>query len=683
MSNLESLKTNLIGRLKKIKLNTSDCLLPIFECVVNSIQSIEERTELDKNFSITDGKITVEFVYDSTQLINNNEQDHPITGFKIFDNGCGFNSKNYESFTTFDSEYKESKGCKGIGRLQWLKEFDHADVYSKFIEGGKVNIKNFNFSAKGIVGLDKNAFTFSEDNFCTVVYLSKVIEQYNEKLQISAKNFATKLLNHILWYFLRPEKCPIIEIKTKNGKLSLEGIFNEIELHDIKEEVFNIKDTIFTIYHIKIRNGTSNKAVLTQAANGRAVKEKNIRNELGLSQPLVDESGNFSYMAFVFSDYFDQIVNTERTELNFSKNNNETDLFINVITEKDFLNGVFPYIKSFLKDLIEQENALKLKKICNFINEKPNYKFLLDKNRVSKDQLLDFSLKNNENNNEIETHLFKLKMNIINDNISKGNSLKLRNLETKEDFEEYKKDLNSYLQNLKAINQSSLAEYVVHRKVIIDLLSKAIGIQNNQKFVNESVIHKLVFPMRENFENAWPDENNLWLIDERLSFNSYLASDISFKSMPITDSNSDKRPDILSCYDKPFLLSEDKHNPFHSFTIIEFKRPMRGNISAKADNNPIEQVLNYIKELQNNKLRTYNGREINARNCPIYCYIIADITSGVAEACIDRDFIQTSDGNGYFGFIKSKNAFITVMSYDGLLQSATERNQSFFDKLNI
>lgn len=107
-------KTNLKGRLKKIKLSSNDCFLPIFECVVNSIQSIEERALSDKNFSIKDGKIDIEFVYDDKQ-IGKDWSETPITGFKVSDNGCGFNSKNYDSFKTFDSDYKEEKGCKGVG----------------------------------------------------------------------------------------------------------------------------------------------------------------------------------------------------------------------------------------------------------------------------------------------------------------------------------------------------------------------------------------------------------------------------------------------------------------------------------------------------------------------------------------------------------------------------------------
>ena len=41
----------------------------------------------------------------------------------ITDNGCGFDEKNFSSFTTADSRFKESKGAKGVGRFIWLKAF--------------------------------------------------------------------------------------------------------------------------------------------------------------------------------------------------------------------------------------------------------------------------------------------------------------------------------------------------------------------------------------------------------------------------------------------------------------------------------------------------------------------------------------------------------------------------------
>lgn len=46
-----SIKTNLVGRLRNLQLSKSRALLPLFEAVVNSIHSIDDRLEKDPTVS--------------------------------------------------------------------------------------------------------------------------------------------------------------------------------------------------------------------------------------------------------------------------------------------------------------------------------------------------------------------------------------------------------------------------------------------------------------------------------------------------------------------------------------------------------------------------------------------------------------------------------------------------------
>jgi hypothetical protein len=45
----------------------------------------------------------------------------------------------------------------------------------------------------------------------------------------------------------------------------------------------------------------------------------------------------------------------------------------------------------------------------------------------------------------------------------------------------------------------------------------------------------------------------------------------------------------------------------------------------------------------------------------------------------------TADGMGYFGYHhdESYNAYIQVVSFDGLVESAKERNRAFFDEMGL
>jgi hypothetical protein len=78
------------------------------------------------------------------------------------------------------------------------------------------------------------------------------------------------------------------------------------------------------------------------------------------------------------------------------------------------------------------------------------------------------------------------------------------------------------------------------------------------------------------------------------------------------------------------------------------------------------------------------GRPIpNSEYIPGFCYIICDITTTIRERCDFLDLRVTSDKLGYFGFHKTFNAYIEVISFDRLLNMATERNRAFFDKLGL
>lgn len=48
-----------------------------------------------------------------------------------------------------------------------------------------------------------------------------------------------------------------------------------------------------------------------------------------------------------------------------------------------------------------------------------------------------------------------------------------------------------------------------------------------------------------------------------------------------------------------------------------------------------------------------------------------------------HDAILTSDGLDYFFYHKQYRAYVEVISFDQLVNSARERNRAFFDKLGL
>jgi hypothetical protein len=116
--------------------------------------------------------------------------------------------------------------------------------------------------------------------------------------------------------------------------------------------------------------------------------------------------------------------------------------------------------------------------------------------------------------------------------------------------------------------------------------------------------------------------------------------------------------------------------------VIEIKRPLRNDVSEGKD--PIQQCLEYVSRVRAGGVKTASGRPIpTSQEIPAFCYVVADLTPTMVERCKYASLRPTHDGLGYFGFNEPYKAYIEVMSFDRLVNAATERNRAFFDKLRL
>lgn len=53
------------------------------------------------------------------------------------------------------------------------------------------------------------------------------------------------------------------------------------------------------------------------------------------------------------------------------------------------------------------------------------------------------------------------------------------------------------------------------------------------------------------------------------------------------------------------------------------------------------------------------------------------------DRCELASLRPTQDGLSYFGFNDARRVYIEVMSFDGLVNGASQRNRAFFDKLGL
>ena len=169
---------------------------------------------------------------------------------------------------------------------------------------------------------------------------------------------------------------------------------------------------------------------------------------------------------------------------------------------------------------------------------------------------------------------------------------------------------------------------------------------------------------------------NLWLIDDRLAYHHFLASDKPIKSIPMLENSVDKRMDI-AIFDAALSYTSDPDN-INSITIVELKRPQRDD----ANNDPVLQVLKYVRDIKIGQIKKKNGRDFgDVSRVAFYCYVIGDLTPSLRESAESRGLTETQDKGGYFGYNPMHGAYVEVISYDKLLKDAKQRNKALFDKL--
>jgi len=625
-----SLNTSLKGRLRNTILPKTSALLPLLEAVVNSIHSIDERIKNEKRFQLSDSYIRVKLIRSGQSTFDGTKEE--LTGFEIIDNGIGFTENNYNSFCTLDTDYKLDKGCRGIGRLLWLKAFSKVTIESNYKEEGENKYRSFDFNITNDIFNEKNDVSDFEDNL-TSVKLLNINQKYIQFIPKANEAISHCLLEHCLWYFLRDGGVPKITIED-DDIISLDNEFESYMLNASDRETFLIKSNEFEITHVKLKTSTKNKHTIIFSAADRVVTEESLSGKIpGLFGVLNDGENIFCYMCFVSSSYLTDKVTPERLGFNISET--VEGLFQNEeISFNEIRSAVVEKVKNYLAEFLEQNKEVGKKKVTDFVAQKaPRYRPIL--NRLSDDEkIVDPNISDKDLELMLHSHLMKMESELLS----------------------------------------------------LDLFGKAIEKKENGKYVREDVIHKLIMPMQKDSNELFANDSNLWLIDERLAIHNYLASDKTIKSMPITEAEVTKEPDLLglNIYDNPLLVHEGQTLPLASITVVEIKRPLRNDAKQGEEKDPIEQALGYLERIRIGSVNTESGRKIpNSENVPGFCYVLCDLTESIEKRCKLFGLRITADKMGYFGYNDNYGAYIEVISFDRVLNMAKERNRAFFDKLGL
>lgn len=670
-------QTNISGKVRNTKLPKRKALWPLFEIISNAIHAIEEKGNLKK------GVIEVNLIRngDSDLLASLDEIDsYPINSFKVSDNGIGFTNSNFKSFLTAESDYKIEKGAKGIGRFVSLKAFRSVIYSSNFKSKDSVIKRSFEFKASG-----KGIFYYKEEptdekKIGTIVLLNNFREEYQKHSPLTLDDLAERIVTHFLIYFIQ-EKAPYIYLIDGNGqKVLLQNYYSNTIKGSIKKSEFELGDNSFKVWLLRVFNTRTTHSI-HYCANDREVKKDNLAQYIpDLGRRIIEEDENyFVYHTYITGNFLDENVDSDRTDFSLHIEENDDEKDDNEITLRKIRSKTIESVEGLLEKYLEKVRSKKFEEYEQHIyQDAPQFKTILkyEPEAIKK-------MPPNLKGNKLDIELFKVQGKLEAAVKELGNKV-LNNGSSFENTEEYKKSYSDYIEKFNDIGKANLARYIVHRKSVIDLLDKFIGLDEDDNFQTEDTIHSIFFPIRSESDEIDYSQQNLWLIDERLSYHNYLASDKSFKKIKVTDSNSLDRPDLLIFNDSFVFVDDDA--PHNSYTIVEFKRPERGSYSeGSPKKNPVDQVVKYIRTIRENKAKDRKGKVIQfiGPNIPFYAYIIADFNKSLEDILDDKDFKKTPDGMGYFKFHDKYNAYIEVITYQKVLKDAKNRNRILFEKLGL
>jgi hypothetical protein len=660
------LRTSIAGKLENTALPVSRPLAPLYEAIHNAMQAIDDAGDGSHEITITIERLA--------ELLE--EGVARPTGFVIRDTGIGFDDDNSRSFFTAESRYKADKGGKGNGRFLWLKAFDHVAVDSHFKDlDGKLRRRNFVFDRREDQDVPDSIPPVS-DAIGSTLTLTDMNEKLSKLLSRALEWYADRIIAHFLPYFRRAN-CPHISINDGAAPIVLNERFAKTVAPNAVPHPFKIDEDSFTLTGYRITSAEARDNMLCFAARGRAVKRERLAKYVqGLERKIENDDGSASaYVAFVEGERLDSMVRSDR--LGFEIDEDEDDLFDGAKSLSTIRSGALDIIREELAPFLGRIREHKEDAVSRYVSERaPEYRRLL---KTQKARLLE-ALPANPRPKDIEAALGTVWLERQSDLKAEGKAL-LEFEPGSDTMEKYQAQMEGFLTKFEDLDQTALAQHIIHRRIVLNLLDQALRRDDDTgRYQLEAVVHRLIHPMRKSSDEIEFEEQNLWILDDRLTYHDFMESDKELRSSARIESNSRTRPDLLAVFDRTLTFREGR-DPTTSFVVVEFKRPDRNSF----DRSPLSQVYDQVRDIRAGTFKDRHGRPIEgaSREAPAFCYVVCDVTHAVNRGAVDASGQLTPDGRGYFGWNPQLKLYFEIISYEKLVGDALRRNRMLFKKLGL
>ena len=377
----------------------------------------------------------------------------------------------------------------------------------------------------------------------------------------------------------------------------------------------------------------------------------------------VERTRNYIIKAYVFGPYLDRNVSLERGGFEF---NMESDLFFG-ISQAEIEQAAATIAQEAVGADIALRQEKKRERVQAYVDEEaPWHKEVLSKVDLT-------AMSYHPTTEEMEAVLQREKF-------SQERAIK-REVETllsEASIEDARESVLEIVSKIAGTSKNDLIHYIALRRTILDIFGKSLEVDTAGRYSSEGVVHDIIFPRKGDSDVTSFEDHNLWIIDERLNFTSYVSSDIALGGENL------ERPDLL-VYNKRVLFRGDNEagNPI---TVFEFKKPQRDDfVNPSSREDPIQQIIRYVNDIRDGKYKTPQGRKIQvAENTPFYGFVVCDITPKVENwLSREKDFKPMPDRLGWFQWLGNINLYVEVNSWDKVLRDAQMRNTIFFQKLGI
>ncbi|MCW2573547.1 MAG: hypothetical protein JWO88_3605 [Frankiales bacterium] len=663
--------TNIQGLVERLELSPSRGMMPLFEAVSNAIDAIQEKTQ---RVGVSTGRVLIRLAERSDLLQPESTDALMVDGFAVEDDGVGFNDRNMTSFGEAYTRSKLTVGGKGVGRFTFLKVFSDVSFRSIFEAKGKRFARSFRFSiGEEVKGAEKLEPTDAPTG--TVVTMRGLTDRYRVAWPHDSEIIAQRIIAHFLIRFAA-RSCPAMFLDApRRARLDLHALFQETVQPHVQEVFFDVARHTFALQAFRNRDGRA-RHEYHLCSSGREVTTGKLRDLLPeLPDRFVDaDQEPYTLIVLVTGEYLDEHSNQERTNIAF-ESEEELALDQSLVSRGQLNAGLRDTLRTVLAADLQTTHDEKIAHIERFVERAPEYRVLTQEKYRS---LLEQHVQPGLTDDKLDEALLHIRRS-LEDTMRKEERDVAALIET-ETFAYYQERMQQLIETMNDVGKSKLAAYVGHRRTILDLVAQSLKrVRGDMSYPFERVLHKMIFPMGATSRDIFFEQQNLWIIDERLSYHTLLTSDKKLNKVRGLEGTSGKEPDIFAFfYDTPIGVAEADNLPGGGVVIIEFKRPMRDDY----DKDPADQIIQRFVEIDQGNVKDIEGRPINPTRLRYFGYLIADITPSLKRQVAMR-YRRTADGDGYFATLPDGNGYVEIISYDKLLKDATGRNRVLFEKLGL